>query len=199
MEFKVITGILLSAIIINNYVLSKRNGVRFFLKLNSVWGMGVAVTLLMSLSSFITYYLYTYLLSSFQMELLRTAACVITAAFLSLIVKIIINRIFPSPDNKNGVFFSLAALNCSLLAVTLLYVDFGFAIVDAGPVEPTLQGFCGGIGFAITLLLVAGIRERLELAFLPEKLKGLPITVIAVGIMALAFFGFAGMKIIIKQ
>ena len=94
-----------------------------------------------------------------------------------------------------GIFLPLITTNCAVLGVAVLNIDSGFASQDFGLLYSVVQGFGGGAGFTIALILMAGIRERLEIAMIPENLKGLPITFITAGLMAISFLGFSGMKI----
>jgi electron transport complex protein RnfA len=107
----------------------------------------------------------------------------------------ILENISPELYQALGIFLPLITTNCAVLGVTVLNIEAGFYNANLGLLKSVLQGVGGGVGFLLALLLMAGIRERLELARVPEYLKGLPITFITTGLLALAFMGFSGMKI----
>jgi electron transport complex protein RnfA len=201
MEIDVLFTILLSTIFVNNYVLLQTLGICPFLgvskKLDSALGMGLAVIFVMTLASFFTYIVYKYLLMPFEITYLRTIAFIIIIASIVQLVEMIIKKTSPILYQALGVFLPLITTNCAVLAVAVLNIEKGFINPEAkmGLIKSLTQGFGAGIGFTIALLLMAGIRERLETADIPENLKGLPITFITAGLLSLAFLGFAGMKI----
>ncbi|MCL2154366.1 MAG: electron transport complex subunit RsxA [Leptospirales bacterium] len=199
MEIKIILSILIGTIFINNYVLSQLLGLCPFLgvskKLDSALGMGFAVIFVMTIASFITFIFYKYILVPFDIVYLRTMAFILIIASLVQFVEMIIEKVSPVLYNSLGIFLPLITTNCAVLGVAVLNVNSGFITSEFGLVNSVVQGFGGGVGFTLALLIMAGIRERLELADIPENLKGLPITFITAGLLALAFLGFAGMKI----
>jgi len=198
-EIKIILSILIGTIFINNYVLSQLLGLCPFLgvskKLDSALGMGFAVIFVMTIASFITFIFYKYILVPFDIVYLRTMAFILIIASLVQFVEMIIEKVSPVLYNSLGIFLPLITTNCAVLGVAVLNVNSGFITSEFGLVNSVVQGFGGGVGFTLALLIMAGIRERLELADIPENLKGLPITFITAGLLALAFLGFAGMKI----
>ncbi len=107
----------------------------------------------------------------------------------------VIEKVSPSLYQALGIFLPLITTNCAVFGVALLNINSGFVTAELGLLKSVVQGFGAGIGFTLALLLMAGIRERLELASIPENLRGLPITFITAGLLALAFLGFSGMKI----
>jgi electron transport complex protein RnfA len=201
MEIRVLFTILLSTIFINNYVLSRFLGICPFLgvskKLDSALGMGLAVIFVMTLTSFITHPIYRYVLVPYKITYLTTIVFILVIAALVQLVEMVIRKISPALYQALGIFLPLITTNCAVMGVAVLNVSSGFAGPDAsmGLLKSVIQGFGGGVGFTLALLLMAGIRERLELADIPENLKGVPITFITAGLLALAFFGFSGMKI----
>ena len=199
MEIKIIFGILIGTIFINNYVLSQILGLCPFLgvskKLDSALGMGLAVTFVMTIASFMTFIFYKYILLPFDIVYLKTVSFILIIASLVQLVEMIIEKVSPVLYNSLGIFLPLITTNCAVLGVAVLNVNSGFITSEFGLVKSVVQGFGGGVGFTLALLIMAGIRERLELADIPENLKGLPITFITAGLLALAFLGFAGMKI----
>lgn len=199
MEIKILFTILISTIFINNYVLSQVLGLCPFLgvskKLDSALGMGLAVIFVMTLASFFTYIIYKFILVPYDITYLRTISFILIIAGLVQLLEMIMEKFSPGLYHALGIFLPLITTNCAVLGVAVLNIDQGFATAKFGLVKTLVQGFGGGVGFTLALLLMAGIRERLELADIPENLKGLPITFIVAGLMAMAFLGFSGMKI----
>ncbi|MEW6527089.1 MAG: electron transport complex subunit RsxA [Spirochaetota bacterium] len=199
MEIKILFTILISTIFINNYVLSRILGLCPYLgvskKLDSAIGMGLAVIFVMTMASFFTFIIYKFVLIPFHIEYLRTIAFIIVIASLVQLVEMVIEKISPALYQALGIFLPLITTNCAVLGVAVLNIDSGFITQEFGLLNSVVQGFGAGVGFTLALLLMAGIRERLEIAMIPENLKGLPITFITAGLMAMAFLGFSGMKI----
>lgn len=199
MEIKVLFTILISTIFINNYVLSQILGLCPFCgvskKIDSAIGMGIAVIFVMGMASFITYLAYKYILLPYEIVYLRTLTFILIIASLVQLVEMIIEKTSPPLYQALGIFLPLITTNCAILGVTVLNIESGFITAEMGLLKTVVQGIGAGIGFTLALLLMAGIRERLEAADVPENLKGLPITFIVAGLLALAFLGFAGMKI----
>ncbi len=199
MEIKTLFTILIYTIFINNYVLSQILGLCPFLgvskKLDSALGMGLAVIFVMGMSSFFTFLIYKYILIPFSIEYLTTIAFILVIAGFVQFVEMVIENVSPVLYHSLGIFLPLITTNCAVLGVTVLNIDSGFVNAKMGLLKAVVQGVGGGVGFTLALLLMAGIRERMEVAEVPEHLKGLPITFIIAGLMALAFLGFSGMKI----
>ncbi len=199
MELKILFGILISTIFINNFVLSQMLGLCPFLgvskKLDSALGMGFAVIFVMTLASFITYLLYKYVLLPNDITYLRTISFILVIASLVQLVEIVIEKVSPSLYQALGIFLPLITTNCAVLGVAVLNINTGFITAELGLIKSVVQGLGAGLGFTLALLLMAGIRERLELTNVPKNLEGLPITFITSGLLALAFLGFSGMKI----
>jgi electron transport complex protein RnfA len=199
MEVKVVIAILVGTIFINNYVLSQMLGLCPFLgvskKLDSALGMGLAVIFVMTIASFFTFLLYRHILVPYDIIYLRTISFIIIIASLVQFVEMVIEKASPALYQTLGIFLPLITTNCAVLGVAVLNINSGFITAEFGLIKAVIQGFGAGAGFTLALLLMAGIRERLELADIPENMKGLPITFITAGLLALAFLGFAGMKI----
>lgn len=164
-------------------------------KLDSAIGMGLAVIFVMTIASFFTFIIYKFVLIPYHIEYLRTIAFIIVIAALVQFVEMIIEKVSPALYQALGIFLPLITTNCAVLGVAVLNIDSGFITQEFGLLNSVVQGFGAGVGFTLALLLMAGIRERLEIAMVPENLKGLPITFITAGLMAMAFLGFSGMKI----
>lgn len=199
MEYKVFISILIGTIFINNYVLSQFLGLCPFIgvskKLDSALGMGLAVIFVMTLASFITYFVYKYVLLPYDITYLRTISFILIIASIVQLVEMIIEKFSPALYQALGIFLPLITTNCAVLGVAVLNVNSGFVSAEMGLVKSVIQGFGGGVGFLLAMLIFAGIRERLEIADIPQNLKGLPITFVTAGLLALAFLGFSGMKI----
>jgi electron transport complex protein RnfA len=190
MEFLVI---IISAILVNNIVLSQFLGICPFLgvssRLSTAVGMGMAVIFVMTMASTFTWLIHTYLLVPLHIEFLQTIAFILTIASLVQLVEMVIQKTAPSLYRSLGVFLPLITTNCAVLGVAILNIQSEYNFIFA-----ILNGLFAGIGFTLVLILMAGIRERLERAELPVSMKGMPISMIVAGSMALAFLGFSGLK-----
>ncbi|MBN1531882.1 MAG: RnfABCDGE type electron transport complex subunit A [Spirochaetes bacterium] len=199
MELKVFFMILIGTILINNYVLSQMLGLCPFLgvskKLDSAVGMGLAVIFVMTLASFFTFIVYKFVLVPFGITFMSTIAFILIIAALVQFVEMVIEKISPVLYNALGIFLPLITTNCAVLGVAVLNLKSGFITAEMGLLKAVVQGFGAGVGFTLALVIMAGIRERLELAPISKNLQGLPINFIIAGLMALAFLGFSGMKI----
>ena len=199
MEIKILFTILISTIFVNNYVLSRILGLCPFLgvsqKLETATGMGLAVIFVMTMASFFTYTIYKYLLFPLDITYLRTISFILVIASLVQLVEMAIERFSPELYQSLGIFLPLITTNCAVLGVAVLNIDSGFVTAEFGLLKTLVQGFGAGVGFTIALILMAGIRERLELADIPPNLKGFPLSFVIAGLLALAFLGFSGMKI----
>ncbi len=164
-------------------------------KLGSAAGMGFAVTSVMTTTSLLTFLVYKYVLIPYDLIYLRTISFIIIIALQVQIGEILFKRISPALYHSLGIFLPLVTTNCIVLGVAIMNINSGLINSEFGLIRSIIQGFGGGVGFTLALLIMAGIRERLELAHTPENLKGLPISFITAGLIALAFLGFAGFKI----
>ena len=182
------------AIFVQNFVFSRVLGlcpnIGVSKKLDSATGMGMAVIFVMTLASTFTWLIRSYLLIPMHLEYLQTIAFILTIASLVQFVEMAIQKVAPSLYKSLGVYLPLITTNCAVLGVTLLNVTSKFSFIEA-----VFNAFFSGIGFTMALVLMAGIRERLEKANIPVSMKGMPIALIVAGSMALAFLGFAGFKI----
>jgi len=181
------------AIFVQNFVLMRFLGLCPYIgvskKLDSALGMGMAVIFVMTMASTFTWLIYTYLLVPLHIEFLQTIAFILTIASLVQLVEMVIQKTAPALYKSLGVFLPLITTNCAVLGVAILNIQSEYNFIFA-----ILNGLFGGIGFTLVLILMAGIRERLERAELPASMKGMPISMIVAGSMALAFLGFAGLK-----
>lgn len=188
---KIIT-ILVSTILVDNYVFAKFLGICPFLgvssKTETASGMGIAVTFVVVLASIITYLLQKYVLERFGIEYLQTIAFILVIASLVQFVEMAIKKLSPSLYSAMGVFLPLITTNCMVLGVAVLNVTEGYNLF-----ETIISGLGASLGFFLALMLIASLREQLELADVPKALEGVPIALIAAGLMAIAFSGFAGL------
>ena len=195
--------IFISAIFVNNVVLSQFLGVCPFLgvskKVNTAVGMTAAVTFVMAIATLVTFLLQKYVLVPFNLVFLQTVSFILVIASLVQMVEIIIKKISPSLYQALGIFLPLITTNCVVLGVAIQVVtneyNFGFAegarMLGLG--QSVLFAIATAIGYGLALILFAGIREQLELSNVPKAFKGVPIALLTAGIMALAFMGFSGL------
>lgn len=190
--------IAIGAILINNFVLSRFLGLCPFFgvskKTSSAVGMGVAVIFVMTLASMFTWAIYSYILAPRGLVYLKTIVFILVIASLVQLVEMALQRFSPSLHESLGIYLPLITTNCAILGVAIL--NIGENVFTGKPytfVEATANGITSGIGFTLALVLMAGIREKLELAEIPKPLEGLPIAFVAAGLMAIAFLGFSGL------
>ena len=191
--FGSILSIAIASIFVQNFVLSRFLGLCPYIgvskKMDSALGMGMAVIFVMTLASTITWIIQTYLLVPFHIDFLQTIAFILTIASLVQFVEMVIQKTAPALYKSLGVFLPLITTNCAVLGVSILNIQSNYSFIEA-----ILNGFFAGVGFTMVLIMMAGIRERLERAALPASMKGMPISLIVAGSMALAFLGFSGLK-----
>ena len=184
--------IIISAVFINNVVLAQFLGICPFLgvsnKINTALGMGVAVTFVITLATITTYLVQIYMLVPLGIEFMRTIAFVIIIAALVQIVEMALKKISKSLYQALGIFLPLITTNCTVLGTTILVIKKNYNLL-----EGVIFGASTAIGFGLALVILAGIREQLELADVPDGMKGVPISLITAGILALAFMGFTGL------
>ncbi len=184
--------ILFSAILVDNFVLSKFMGICPFLgvskKMNSALGMSGAVIFVMLMASAMTYPIYKYLLLPNNLQYLNTMAFILIIALFVQLVEIILKKYVKSLYNALGVYLPLITTNCAVLGVTLLNIENEYTFLNS-----LVNALGAGLGFMLALVLFAGVRERVDNADVPEALKGVPITLIAASIVSVTFMGFAGL------
>lgn len=159
-------------------------------KVESSIGMGMAVTFVMSLASGVTWTIYKYLLVPLKLEYLQTIAFILIIASLVQFVEMAIQKTSPNLYKALGVFLPLITTNCAVLGIAILNIQQGYNFI-----ESVINGAAVAIGFTIALVLLAGIRERIEYSAIPQHFKGVPIAFISAGLLAMAFMGFSGMQI----
>jgi electron transport complex protein RnfA len=200
MEIKYLAAIILGTILINNYVLTRVFRLSPFMnatrKFDFAFGMGMAVTFAMVLSSFVTFPIYTYVLAPFGFAYLTTVVFILVIVALVQVAEMSIRKTAPVLHRSLGVYLPLVTTNCAVLGAASITISPGLFGPNASSlVAGAVRGFGAGAGFTLALVIMAGIQERLELADIPEKLRGAPIAFITAGLLALAFFGFSGLKI----
>ena len=198
MLIKSLIAVFLAAILTENYVLCKFLGICPFLgvskKLNTAFGMSVAVTFVMVLATAVTFPLYTYILVPSGMEYLQTVLFILIIAGLVQLVEIILKKYIPSLYQSLGIYLPLITTNCAVLGVTMLVLQKvdSTTLYDYTYIHALVNAFGAGIGFMVAMVMFAGVRGRLESADIPKSLKGLPITLVSAALVSLSFLGFAG-------
>ena len=187
-------GIIFGSIFINNFIFAKFLGICPFMgvskKVESSIGMGMAVTFVMTLASAVTWVVQHYLLDPYGLGYLQTIAFILIIASLVQFVEMAVQKTSPNLYKALGVFLPLITTNCAVLGVAILNIqeDYNF-------IETVVNGMAAAIGFTMALILLAGIRERLEYADIPRPFQGVAIAFVTAGLLAMAFMGFSGMKI----
>lgn len=193
--------IIISAIFVNNILLAQFLGICPFLgvsnKLSTATGMSGAVCFVITLATVVTYLLNKYLLAPFELEFLQTIAFILVIAALVQMVEIVLKKISPSLYQALGIFLPLITTNCAVLGVAITVVTKQFTFGDQAHMlnlgQAVVYALATSIGYGLAMILFAGLREHLALNDVPKSFKGLPIALITVSIMAMAFLGFSGM------
>ncbi len=218
MEYGIFQIIILS-IFVNNFVLARFLGLCPYMgvskQLDSAIGMGMAVTFVMTIASLVTWLLYSFFLApTYQsifyilfdtpireipdLTFLRTIVFILVIASLVQFIEMYVQKASPTLYKALGIYLPLITTNCAILGVAVLNIDMFFADGLPGKnsfINTIVQAFASGLGFTLVLVLMAGIRERLELANVPKAFRGLPIAFIVAGLMSIAFLGFSGMSV----
>lgn len=183
--------ILIGSILVNNYVMNKFMGICPFLgvskKVDTALGMGMAVTFVMTLASFMTWLVEHYLLVPLDLMYMRTIAFILVIAVLVQVVEMALKKLSFSLYQALGVYLPLITTNCAVLGVTILNIDEGYNFV-----ESLVCSVGAGLGFLLAMVLFSGVRRRLQDAKPPACFEGLPITLVSAAIVSLSFTGFAG-------
>ena len=184
--------IAITAALVNNFVLVRFLGICPFLgvsqKIKSALGMGVAVTFVMAMASAMTWMVQNWVLEPLSIGFMQTIAFILVIAALVQFVEMVLKKTNPALYRALGVYLPLITTNCAVLGVAILNIESGYDFF-----ESVVSGTFGGVGFTIAIVLMAGVREKLENASVPECMRGFPITLVAAGLMALAFLGFNGL------
>lgn len=184
--------IFISAAVVNNFVLSMFLGICPFIgvsnKISSAVSMGMATTFVMTLTAAVSWILYFKILIPFKLYFLQIPAFILVIASLVQLVEMFIKKISPQLYRTLGIFLPLITTNCAILGLALILSMRNYTFLQS-----LMFGVGAGVGFTLALLIMAGIREELDLADVPKVFRGAPITLITAGLLALAFMGFAGM------
>ncbi len=186
--------IIIGAVFVNNIVLAQFLGICPYLgvsaKVSTSIGMSGAVMFVMTLATLVTYLIYNYILVPLDITYLQTISYILVIASLVQMVELILKKVSPALYQALGIFLPLIVTNCAILGVTILAVrdDYGFHLLQA-----VVFAIGNALGFALTIILFAGIREHLDLMDVPKGMRGAPAALVVAGILALAFMGFANL------
>jgi electron transport complex protein RnfA len=183
--------LIISAVIVNNVVLAQFLGICPFLgvsnKVSTALGMAGSVVFVITLSTLVTYLIQVYVLEKLGIAFMQTITYILVIAFLVQMVEIILKKISQPLYQALGIFLPLITTNCAVLGVAILVIKKDYNLL-----ESVVFGASTAVGFGLALIILAGIREQLELANVPKGMSGVPISLITAGILALAFMGFTG-------
>lgn len=189
--------IFISAIFVNNIVLSQFLGICPFLgvskKIQTSLGMGMAVAFVLTVATVVTFLLQECVLDPLGLQYLQTIAFILVIASLVQMVEIILKKVSPALYQSLGIFLPLITTNCAVLGVAILVIQKDFTLI-----ESIVYAFSTAIGFALALVLFAGIREQLAYVNIPKGMRGMPIVLVAAGLLSLAFMGFSGVDLGLK-
>ena len=190
-SFKLLLKIIMTSVLVNNYVLSKFLGICPFLgvskKLDQASGMGVAVIFVMLLATAATWPIQTYLLDPNGMGYLQTIIFILVIAALVQFVEIVLKKYLPALHKSLGVYLPLITTNCAVLGVTINNITDGYNFLQS-----MVSSLGCGLGFLLAMVIFAGVRERMEESEPPVAFRGIPITLVAASIVSMAFYGFGG-------
>ncbi len=189
--------IFISAIFVNNIVLSQFLGICPFLgvskKIQTSLGMGMAVAFVLTVATVVTFLLQKCVLDPLGLQYLQTIAFILVIASLVQMVEIILKKVSPALYQSLGIFLPLITTNCAVLGVAILVIQKDFTLI-----ESIVYAFSTAIGFALALVLFAGIREQLAYVNIPKGMRGMPIVLVTAGLLSLAFMGFSGVDLGLK-
>ena len=188
-----IVGILIAALLSENFILVKFYGICPFMgvskKIDTALGMGMAVTFVMALASAACWAVDYLILQPLGLGYMQTVAFILVIASIVQVVEMFLKKMVPALYKALGIFLPLITTNCAVLGVALVNVQKGYDFLMS-----VINGTCGGLGFTLAIVLFASIRERVDKAESPKSFKGYPLTLVAAGLLALAFMGFSGLK-----
>lgn len=183
--------IIIGSVLVNNFVFSRFLGICPFLgvsrRVETAVGMGMAVTFVMGLASFLTYFIQRYMLDALDLGYLQTIAFILVIAVLVQLVEMALQRFSPTLYTALGVYLPLITTNCAVLGVTILNIDNNYTFFQS-----IINSIGAGLGFLLAMVMFAGVRQRMESAKILKSFDGIPITLIAASIVSVAFMGFAG-------
>ncbi|MDA3845801.1 MAG: electron transport complex subunit RsxA [Vallitaleaceae bacterium] len=182
----------IGAVLINNVILSRFLGICPFLgvsrRVETAFGMGMAVTFVMTLASLMSYIVYEYVLVPLDITYLYTIAFILVIASLVQLVEMVIQKSSPSLYQALGVYLPLITTNCAVLGIAVINMQKEFTLMQS-----LINGFGSAVGFTLAIVILAGINEKTNYNNVPKAFKGYPATLLAAGLMAIAFLGFAGL------
>ncbi|OGX46102.1 MAG: electron transport complex subunit RsxA [Omnitrophica WOR_2 bacterium RIFCSPLOWO2_12_FULL_51_8] len=194
--------IFISAVFIYNVILSRFLGLCSFVAISKetkpALAMSLAVMFVTTMSSIITWFIYRFLLAPFNLSYLRTISFILVIAAFVQFVEMVIRKVSPAMYRFFGIYLPLITVNCAVLGVAVLNIDMFFVDNRAVPGSfwySAFQGVCVGLGYTLAMLLMSGIRERLELCHVPKAVKDFPLAFIIASMMSLAFMGFNGFRL----
>lgn len=183
--------ILMSQVLVNNYVLSQFLGICPFLgvskKLDQATGMSIAVIFVMMMATAVTWPIQRFILDKYGLGYMQTIVFILVIAALVQLVEIILKKYIPSLHKALGVYLPLITTNCAVLACTILNIDEGYSFI-----ESMVNALGSGLGFFLAMVIFSGVRSRIDSCDVPEAFRGLPITLVSAAIVSISFFGFAG-------
>ncbi len=187
-------GILLSAILTENFILVKFYGICPFMgvskKTDTALGMGMAVTFVMGIASAAAWAVNAFILIPLELEYMQTVAFILVIAAIVQVVEMFLKKSVPALYQALGIYLPLITTNCAVLGAALVNVQKNYDFLQS-----VVFGVCGGLGFTLAIVLFASVRERVDKADCPKSFRGFPIALISAGLLALAFMGFSGLKI----
>ena len=189
--------IFVSAIFVNNIVLSQFRGICPFLgvskKIDTALGMGMAVAFVLTISTTVTFLVQKYVLDPLSLQYLQTITFVLVIAALVQMVEIVLKKVSPVLYQSLGIFLPLITTNCAVLGVAILVIQKDFSLI-----ESIVYSVATALGFALALVVFAGLREQLSLVSVPKAMKGVAVVLVTAGLLSLAFMGFSGVDVGLK-
>ena len=189
--------IFVSAIFVNNIVLSQFLGICPFLgvskKIDTALGMGMAVAFVLTISTTVTFIVQKYVLDPLSLQYLQTITFVLVIAALVQMVEIVLKKVSPVLYQSLGIFLPLITTNCAVLGVAILVIQKDFSLI-----ESIVYSVATALGFALALVVFAGLREQLSLLSVPKAMKGVAVVLVTAGLLSLAFMGFSGVDVGLK-
>lgn len=186
--------LMFSAILIENFIFSKFYGCCPFLgvseKPDTALGMGMAVTFVMTLSSAVTWAVYHLILAPLHLEYLKTIAFILVIAALVQFIEMFLRKFVPALYSALGIYLPLITTNCAVLGAALVNIQKGYSFIAS-----VAYGFSAALGFTLAIVVFAGVRVRLQFADPPRAFRGFPLTLVAAGLLAMAFSGFSGIRL----
>ncbi len=187
-----IIKIIILALIVNNVILAQFLGICPFLgvsgKVSTSIGMGAAVVFVMTLANFVTYFVYNFILLPLGIEFMQTISFILIIAFLVQVVEIILKKAAPSLYQALGIYLPLITTNCAVLGIAILAVQKDYNLIESVVYASSIA-----VGFTLAMVLMAGIREHMEMVGYPKGMKGFPLSLVIAGLLSLAFMGFSGL------